>query len=162
MDHPLPPNPLTLLFNQDKQKTRRTLIKEVAAFTGVLAIPFQFALADIPIDLPDAEPAANKIFKGSPRTNFTGLNGQDSAICVDPPEGDIDGDCCVDPNDLEIMQWEWLSNDSARSNLDSAFSYIPGPDSASTRVYVDYLDFAVLAKDWGKCGLGEPARVRSD
>ena len=161
MNDPLPPNPLALLLDQDKQKTRRTLIKEVAVYAGTLAIPVQIALADIPIDPPAAQLA--EIFESLPRINFIGLAALDSAICANPLAGDVNGDCCVDPNDLQIMQSEWLSSSSsARSSLDSAYSYIPGPDSAGTRVYVDYLDFEILARDWGKCGLEEPKRVRSN
>ncbi|MCK4960381.1 MAG: hypothetical protein KAT00_13295 [Planctomycetes bacterium] len=147
------PNPLALLFGQEEQKTRRALVRDAAVFAGILAIPFQSTLADIPIDLPSEHLAKNEILKGLPRLNLMGLTGQDSAICTNPPEGNLNDDCCVDIDDLRIMQSDWLTTDSsARSNLDSGYSYIPGPGSASTRVYVDYLDFRILAENWQKCG----------
>ena len=151
------PNPLALLLDPEKQKTRRMLIKEVAIFTGMVAVPLQSTMAAtfINLDPPKPKPAKNKIPKSSPR-NIIGLNALDSAICTYPIDGDIDGDCRVDTEALEIMQSDWLSSDaSARGNIDSAYSYIPGPDSANTRVYVDYLDFQLMARNWLKCSLPE-------
>ncbi len=178
MKDPLPQNPLTLLFNPEKQKTRRMLIKEIAAFTGMVALPLRSIMAAGPIDLdlPKPKPAKPKPPKSSSHGNIITLTTQDSAICNYPLDGDINGDCRVDTEDLQIMQSDWLTNDSsARSNLDSAYSYIPGCDSASSqlpgcdstssqlpgcdsassRVYVDYLDFQILARDWQKCSLPE-------
>ena len=152
MNDYLPPNPLALLLNQEEQKTRRALVKDAAVFAGMITIPFRSTLADISIDLPVAKLAENEILKGLPRVNLMGLTGQDSAICTNPPESSLNDDCCVDIDDLRIMQSDWLTTDSsARSNLDSGYSYIPGPGSASTRVYVDYLDFQILAAEWRKC-----------
>lgn len=69
--------------------------------------------------------------------------------CLYPLDGDIDGDCEVNLNDLHIMSSDWLTSDSsARSNLDSSYSYIPG--SAGSHIYVDYYDFEIMARDWGK------------
>ena len=158
MKDPLPQNPLTLLFNPERQKTRRMLIKEMAAFTGMVAIPLRSIMAAGPIDLdlPKPKPAKTNLPKNSSRGNIITLTAQDSAMCLHPLEGDINGDCRVDTEDLQIMRSDWLTNDaSARSNLDSAYSYIPGPGSSSTRVYVDYLDFQILSDNWLKCSLPE-------
>lgn len=152
MNDPLPLNPLALLFDHEEQKTRRALVKDAAVFAGMLAIPFQSTLADIPIDLPSEHLPKNETLKGLPRVNLMGLTGQDSAICTTPLEGDLNGDCCVDIDDLRIMQSDWLTtNSSAKGSIDSGYSYIPGPGSASTRVYIDYLDFQIVAENWRKC-----------
>lgn len=178
MNDPSSPNPLALLLDPEKQKTRRMLIKEVAAFTGMVAVPLQSTMAAtfINLDLPKPKPAKNKKPKSSPRKNFISLTAHDSAICLYPLDGDINGDCRVDTEDLQIMQSDWLSSDaSARGNIDSAYSYLsccdsassqypccdsassqyPCCDSANTRVYVDYLDFQLMARNWLKCSLPE-------
>ena len=158
MNNSSSPNPLALLLDPEKQKTRRTLIKEVAAFTGMIAVPLRSTMAAtfINLDPPKPKPAKKKIPKSSSRSNIISLTAQDSAICLYHLDGDINGDCRVDTEDLEIMQSDWLSSDaSARGNIDSAYSYIPGPDSANTRVYVDYLDFQLMARNWLKCSLPE-------
>ena len=181
MNDPQSPNPLALLLNQEEQKTRRALIKEIAAFTGLLAAPVPSLLADspIPIDLPTPKPHKNKTTRPSLQTRTITLSAPESTECPTPIPGDINGDCSVDAEDLQIMQSDWLTTDSsARSNIDSAYSYlydsaighIPGCDSAyshlsccssalghipccesaSSRVYVDFFDFQILAENWLK------------
>ncbi len=132
------------LLNGDKQPTRRAFLKKSAYLAGLVAAPLSRVLGE----------------------------------CVQPLDGDINDDCMVNLDDLNIMSTDWLTcNSSARSNLDSAFSYIQDSacgclqdsacsymqnsacgcihDSAGSRVYVDFRDFSIMAKDWGKCGLAE-------
>lgn len=178
MKHPSSPNPLALLLDPEKQRTRRRLIKEVAVFTGMVAVPLQSTMAAtfINLDPPKPKPAKSRPTKKSARGNIISLNAQDSAICLYHLDGDINSDCRVDTEDLEIMQSDWLSSDaSARGNIDSAYSYLsccdsassqypccdsassqyPCCDSANTRVYVDFLDFQLMARNWLKCSLPE-------
>ena len=140
------------LLNGDKQPTRRAFLKKSAYLAGLVAAPLSRVLGE----------------------------------CIQPLTGDINDDCKVDLEDLKIMSSDWLTcNSSARSNLDSAFSYIQDSacgcmqdsacgciqdsacsymqnsacgcihDSAGSRIYVDFRDFSIMAKDWGKCGLVE-------
>ncbi len=58
------------------------------------------------------------------------------------PCGDIDGDCIVDFNDLNILSLQWLSSCGA----DPWCADLDGSD------LVDFNDYALLAFDWGSIG----------
>lgn len=62
-----------------------------------------------------------------------------------PVEGDIDGDCCVDANDLKILADMWLAdavdpNDPANLSHDG--------DELTSFATIDFRDFAVYAGGW--------------
>jgi len=62
-----------------------------------------------------------------------------------PVEGDIDGDCCVDANDLKLLAELWLSND-VDPNDPANLSDIG--DNPNIDTIIDFRDFAVYADDW--------------
>ena len=60
-------------------------------------------------------------------------------------EGDLNGDCYVDLQDLALMADYWLQANSATSG-----NWQNG-DFAPTDGTVDFLDFADLASEWMTC-----------
>ncbi len=68
------------------------------------------------------------------------------AIAAQCPDGDIDGDCIVDGNDLWYLGYQWLSDcggDPCCADLDDSN-------------WVDFLDYAVFASDWLECWVDQP------
>jgi len=62
-----------------------------------------------------------------------------------PVEGDIDGDCCVDANDLKLLAELWLSDDVDPNDPANLFH---DDDDLIDFVTVDFRDYAVYASDW--------------
>lgn len=71
----------------------------------------------------------------------------DCNLCggVGSVEGDIDGDCCVDANDLRLLAEKWLSDDVDPNDPANLSDVGDDPNGYAT---IDFRDFAVHASDW--------------
>ncbi len=71
-----------------------------------------------------------------------------------PMEGDIDGDCCVDINDLKLLAGLWLSEAVDPNDKANLFR---GDDDLSSFAMIDFRDFANYAAVWAgdMAGLAE-------
>lgn len=128
------------VFRDGHMSRRELLVITAKAAAGLTILPVSSLLAsgqqEIEIKMPDDLPVP-----------LGSLNSATS--CMSYLAGDINGDCRVDEEDLEIMSQEWLTDESsARSNLDCSCTYIP--NSASSMVCVDFQDYPILANDWRK------------
>lgn len=67
------------------------------------------------------------------------------ATCAELLDGDINGDCRVNENDLKVMAQQWLSEEvDIESNINK---------NGSSSDKVDFKDFASMAKQWLKSSL---------
>lgn len=151
-------------------QNRRTFIRKAVTLAGGITIAPIAAIAKGQTIAP--EEAAEIIAEIAKKMPSSGLNLSASAgPCIENFLGDINQDCEVDIDDLNIMSSDWMSsNASAISNIDGSYTYIPNPgsasaniggghtyasvqDSGSSRIYVDFHDFSLLARDWGKQSL---------
>jgi len=68
-----------------------------------------------------------------------------NATCSEALDGDINGDCRVNHNDLKVMAEQWLSEGTGlQSNIN---------DNGSSANKVDFKDFASMAKQWLKSNM---------
>ena len=68
-----------------------------------------------------------------------------NATCGEPLDGDINGDCRVNHNDLKVMAEQWLSEGTGfQSNIN---------DNGSSANKVDFKDFASMTKQWLKSNM---------
>ena len=68
-----------------------------------------------------------------------------------PIEGDIDGDCCVDANDLKLLAGLWLS-EGVEPNDPANLSDVG--DDPNSYAIIDFRDFSVYAADWDGSEIG--------
>jgi len=68
-----------------------------------------------------------------------------NATCGEPLDGDVNGDCRVNHNDLKVMAEQWLSEGTGfQSNINN---------NGSSENKVDFKDFASMAKRWLKSNM---------
>jgi hypothetical protein len=144
--------PIKIIPHKPRKTTRRIFLKGGAAsFAGLVISPLSYGRAigidNIPDDSEVIQEMASKLLSSTTDIDNNIVSECDSATSY--LKGDINHDCTVNEEDLKIMARNWLSSDSsALGNIDCSYTYYP--DSASSRIFVDYRDFARLTKDWGK------------
>lgn len=136
--------------NANSPQNRRSFIKKAITLAGGITIaPISAIVKGQGLTQEETNKILSELVEN---TTSSGITLSASAgPCIENFIGDINQDCKVDTDDLNIMSSDWMSSDlSAVSNIDGSYTYIPGPGSAETRIYVDFHDFSLLSKDWGK------------
>jgi hypothetical protein len=143
--------PIKTVPHKPRKTTRRIFLKGAASFAGLVISPLSYGQAigidNISDDSEAIQEMASKLFSTTTDIDNNIVSACDSASSY--LRGDINHDCTVNEEDLKIMSRNWLSSDSsALGNIDCSYTYYP--DSAGSRLFVAYRDFARLPKNWGK------------